>query len=97
MVLQPWEDSVEEAFERKALKYSELAADAEQRGWKARIYPVEVGCRGFFGRSTVKLLRDLGMQGQVVQQIVKSLSNTAEECSRWLWMKRKDRVWARKQ
>ncbi|KAJ7999811.1 hypothetical protein DPEC_G00198290 [Dallia pectoralis] len=31
----PWEAAVEEAFERKSLKYTELAADAEQRGWKA--------------------------------------------------------------
>ncbi|KAJ8251061.1 hypothetical protein GJAV_G00216820 [Gymnothorax javanicus] len=32
----PWEDAVEEAFKRKSLKYAELAADAEQRGWKAK-------------------------------------------------------------
>jgi hypothetical protein len=93
----PWEDSVEEAYERKRLKYSELAADAEQRGWKVRIYPVEVGCRGFVGRSSVRFLKDLGMRGQALQQIVKSLSNAAEEASRWLWLKRKDSIWACRQ
>ena len=25
----------------------ELGAEAEQRAWKVRIFPVEVGCRGF--------------------------------------------------
>ncbi|KAJ8011633.1 hypothetical protein DPEC_G00060290 [Dallia pectoralis] len=49
----PWEAAVEEAFERKSLKYTELAADAEQRGWKAKVCPVEVGCRGFVGNSTI--------------------------------------------
>lgn len=43
----PWEDSVEEAYERKKLRYADLGAEAEQRGWKVRVCPVEVGCRGF--------------------------------------------------
>ena len=33
----PWEDSVVEAYERKKLRYVELGAEAEQRGWKVRI------------------------------------------------------------
>lgn len=37
----PWEDSVEEAYERKKL------TEAEQRGSKVRVCPVEVGSRGF--------------------------------------------------
>lgn len=48
----PWEDGVEEAFERKCLKYSELPTEATQNGWKVRIFPVEVGCRGFHHQST---------------------------------------------
>lgn len=32
----PWENAVEEAYERKKLRYTELAADAQQRGWKAK-------------------------------------------------------------
>ena len=42
----PFEDSVEEAYERKKLRYADLGAEAEQRGWKTRICPVEVGCVG---------------------------------------------------
>ncbi|MGH0150319.1 UNVERIFIED_CONTAM: hypothetical protein FKN15_050191 [Acipenser sinensis] len=37
----PWEDAVDEAYERKKLRYSEIAAEAEQRGWKVQVYPVE--------------------------------------------------------
>ncbi|XP_056138426.1 hydrocephalus-inducing protein homolog [Lampris incognitus] len=36
----PWEAAVQEAFERKKLRYTELAMEAEQRGWRAKIYPV---------------------------------------------------------
>ncbi len=36
----PWEDAIEEAYERKNLHYSNLAAEAEDRGWKIRVRPV---------------------------------------------------------
>ena len=54
----PWEDAIEEAYERKKLRYSNLAAEAEDRGWKIRVRPVEVGCRGFVASTTAKLLRE---------------------------------------
>ena len=38
----PWEDAVDEAFERKHLRYAELAAEAQQRGWNTEVRPVEV-------------------------------------------------------
>ena len=92
----PWEDAVEEAYERKSLKYAELAADAEQRGWKAKVCPVEVGCRGFVGKTTTRLLKDLGIRGQAQRQAIKALSRAAEWASRWLWVKRRDATWAPK-
>ena len=92
----PWEDAMEEAYERKHLRYSELAAEARQRGWNAEVRPVEVGCRGFVGTSTTKLLRDLGVKGQSQRTAVKAASEAAERSSQWLWMKRKDPSWAPK-
>ncbi|KAG7478790.1 hypothetical protein JOB18_008583 [Solea senegalensis] len=35
----PGEDGVEEAYERKKNKYSDLAAEASQNSWKANIFP----------------------------------------------------------
>jgi len=43
----PWEDAVDEAYERKKLWYAHLATEAGQWGWRVQVYPVEVGCRGF--------------------------------------------------
>ena len=91
----PWEDAMEEAYVRKSLRYAELAADAEQRGWKAKVCPVDVGCRGFVGRSTTRLLKDMGI-GQAQRQAIKALSSAAEQASRWLWVKRRDTSWAPK-
>ncbi|KAI3351347.1 hypothetical protein L3Q82_005893 [Scortum barcoo] len=44
-----------------------------QRGWKTKVYPVEVGCRGFVDRSATRLLKELGIRGQ---------ANAAFQCCR---------------
>lgn len=45
--------------ERKTLRYTELATDAQQRGWNAKENPAEVGQRGFVASSTIRSLKDL--------------------------------------
>ena len=37
----PWEDRMEEAFERKRAKYEELAGECQNRGWRTRCNPIE--------------------------------------------------------
>ncbi|KAJ8333436.1 hypothetical protein SKAU_G00414440 [Synaphobranchus kaupii] len=54
----PWEDAIDEAYERKKLRYANLAAEAEERGWDVKLRPVEVGCRGFVASSTTRLLKE---------------------------------------
>lgn len=76
-----WEDAVEKAYKHKSLKYAELEADVEQRGWKAKVCPVEVTCRGFVGKSVIKIIKDLGITGQAQGQAVKALSSAPEQSS----------------
>lgn len=83
-----------EAFERKKLCYTDLVAEAAARGWKAEVRPVEVGCRGFVASSTTRLHKDFGISGQVQRKTIKALTNMVERSSHWLWIKRKDPVWA---
>ncbi len=92
----PWEDAVEEAFERKKLRYSNLADEAENRGWKIKVRPVEVGCRGFVAKSTSKTLTEIGVRRQAQRREIKELADTAERTSHWLWMKRSDTSWTAK-
>ncbi|XP_019217589.1 uncharacterized protein LOC109203016 [Oreochromis niloticus] len=92
----PWEEAIEEAFECKKLRYANLAAEAEDRGWKIKVRPVEVGCRGFATSTTAKLLREIGIRGQAQRQAIRELVNTAERTSHWLWLKRADITWAAK-
>lgn len=62
-----WEDSVEEAYERKKLHYTELAAEAKPCDWNTKVYPIEVGCRGFVASSTIRLLKELRIHGQTLR------------------------------
>ena len=80
----PWEDAIDEAFELKGLRYANLAAEAEGWGWNVKVWPVEVGCRGFVARSTTRLLKEVGIRGQT------------QRSSHWLWLKRRDATWAAK-
>ncbi|TKS75818.1 hypothetical protein D9C73_010021 [Collichthys lucidus] len=89
----PAEESIEAAFEQKKAKYSELAAECQMAGWKTTIYPVEVGCRGYVGLSTTRLLRDAGVPGGNLKKATKELAEEAAKGSFWLWLRRKDRYW----
>ncbi|TWW57325.1 hypothetical protein D4764_07G0000440 [Takifugu flavidus] len=92
----PWEEAISEAYERKRLRYANLAAEAEERGWSVKVWPVEVGCRGFVSRTTTKLLKEMGIRGQAQRRAVKELAATAEQSSHWLWLKRRDILWVAK-
>lgn len=89
----PWEGGVEAAYERKRAKYSDLATECREAGWKAVICPVEVGCRGFVGSSSARLLRDMGCSGARHRKAMKELAEEAEKGSFWLWLRRKEKGW----
>ena len=67
----PWEDAVCEAYECKTPRYTDLANEAEQKGWRTQVFPVEVSCRIFLAMSTTRPLKWMGVQGQALQQAIK--------------------------
>lgn len=89
----PWEERCEEAHERKSAKYLELMESCQQRGWKAWLFLVEVGCRGFPAQSVWKMFQKLGVKGQQRRAAVRKLGERAERSSCWLWHRREDPEW----
>ena len=81
----PWEEGVEEAYERKMLSYSELVQECRTRGWKTWCLPFEVGCRGFAAQSLWRCLKTLGIVGKVRSSLIKHAENAAEYASRWIF------------
>nr|XP_061825268.1 uncharacterized protein LOC133612115 [Nerophis lumbriciformis] len=91
----PWEEGMEAAFERKRDEYLELASECAQAGWRPFTYPVEVGCRGYTGASTQRLLKSLGIKGSNLKKALKALGEEAEQGSFWLWLRRNDKAWGK--
>ena len=83
----PWEERMEEAFERKREKYESLVNDCHKQGWKARCLSVEVGCRGFAGQSLCRAYTALGITGESRRRAIRNNTEAAEKASRWLWIK----------
>ncbi len=92
-LIVPWETRMYEAYERKKLKYSELCNDCREKGWAVWCYPVEVGCRGFVGTSTIRALREIGLTGKERTKTVNEMSDVAERASSWLWLRRSESRW----
>lgn len=73
----PWEDAVEETYERKKLRYTELAAQVQQQSWRAEVHSVEVGCRSFRATATSRLM--MRVRGKAPCRTVRDLSRAAEK------------------
>jgi hypothetical protein len=89
----PWEEAFDEANERKRARYAELEELVRGKGWSAWTFPVEIGARGFPGRSVYRLLTALGVRGRDLRDAVRRLGDTAERTSCWLWWKRNQSSW----
>ncbi len=89
----PWEEGLEAAYERKKAKYADLFTERRESGWSVSLYPVEVGARGFVGRSASCLLKNLGLRGATLSRSTKEFSEEAEKASHWLWLKRQNKAW----
>ena len=83
----PWEERIEEANERKRADYQELVEESRERGRRTCYEPIEVGCRGFAGRSLCKVLSGLGVTGAAKKRAIQSTSEAAAKATRRLWSK----------
>ena len=81
----PWEDHLEEAFERKKTKYETLRADCETNGWHCNVVPVEIGCRGYTAKSLSRYLRGIVLKGITHNKTIEELEAAAETASSWIW------------
>lgn len=89
----PWEERRDGANERKRAKYQEPVEECRRQGWKTICEPLEVGCRGFAGRSLCRVFTRLGLVGEAKRKAIRSTTEAAEKATRWLWIKRAD-SWA---
>ena len=87
----PYESRIDYQHQYKTAKYADLATEIKKEGFSCNILAVEVGARGFVGTSVFKVLSQLGIKGRKRTRAMKSLSETAEKSSSWLWSKRNEK------
>ena len=81
----PWEENMGWAHERKLERYEDLRAESVEKGWRCEVFAVEVGCRGFSGRSVVGFLKRVGVSGKVLRACIRDVGQVAEAASAWIW------------
>lgn len=82
-----WEVCMEDAYEMKCAKYQELVEQCKNPGWNTLCIPTEVGCQGFAGHTLCKVMPQLGILGLEKKRVIKSIIDSVEKATRWLWIK----------
>ena len=89
----PSEERIEVSGELKRSKYQEIAEEGKAKGWKVKIWAVEVGCKGFPAASMSSLLKDLGYSGTQRKNWLKKIGMAAETASSTLWKCSQYKTW----
>lgn len=86
----PYESRIDGAHVYKTEKYSDLAKELIKKGHRAKVFAVEVGARGFVGRSVYELLSKVNISGRARTKAIRLLSEIAERSSYWIWTRRNE-------
>ena len=84
----PYESRIDDAHVYKTHKYSDLAKELREAGFKTKVFAVEVGARGFVAASTYSLMKQLAASGKSRTRTLKAMGEAAEKASSWIWSRR---------
>lgn len=80
---------------RKEARYNkELIPGIIAAGWKARLFTIEVGCRGFWHHTVPALLNYFGLTKRKKKETLQEAALTALRCSYSIWLARNNRKWS---
>ena len=85
----PWEESREEAHERKKNWYETLRADCVEKGWICHVIPIEVGCRSFLGHTVISFLSKIRITDCSLKVTSYRLQTIVQYASSWIWSRTK--------
>ena len=87
----PWEENMEAATKRKQSRYASISDMLRKRGWMVTLLTVEVGSRGFAGKSLNYLLKGFGCKW--AKSTRRLIGERARHCSYVIWLSRKMQGW----
>ena len=77
----PWEDSIEASNMLKSEKYSDLAKDLEDSGFRVKLLPVEVSARGLVGKLAYTFLTQIGLSSRERTKVMTKMSEAVGAAS----------------
>ena len=84
----PIEENIQQRNCDKRKKYEGLIEGCKGNGWKAHLFCVEVGARGFVADSLFGSMRKLGMTNREVNETRYKVSKIALRCSYAIYIQR---------
>ena len=84
----PLEENMQQRNSDKRKKYEELIEGCRANDWKAHLFCVEVGARGFVADSFFGAMRRLGLKNSEVKEMKRKVSNIALRCSYAIYIQR---------
>ena len=91
----PSEENIQQRNFDKRKKYESLIEGCRANDWKAHLFCVEIGARGFVADSFFGAMRKLGMKNREVKDIRRKVSNIALRCSYAIYIQRERQVFVK--
>ena len=88
------ESNFESQRARKDTRYQQLLADISAKGWKARLFTVEVGCRGMYHHTLPHLFNFFDIPRHQKKKALNEVAVIALRCSYTIWLSRDNRIWS---
>ena len=88
------ESNFESQRARKESRYQQLLADIEGTGWSAKLFTVEVGCRGLYHHTLPHLFNYFNIPRQRKKKALNEVAVIALRCSYTIWLSRDNRIWS---
>ena len=89
----PCEENIEVQHNKKLMRYQDLKADCEVKGWKVYLFAVEVGARGYTGQSLSTCLKSLGLRNRPLRSCLEGAGDEALRTSFWVWFLKENDSW----
>ena len=84
----PSEENIQQRNLDKRKKYESLIEQCQLNNWKANLFCVEVGARGFVADSFFGAMKKLGLKNCEVKEMRRIISSTALRCSYSIYIQR---------
>ena len=85
----PFESQQEQSHDYKTSKYEDLKKELEKEGYSITVKAVEIRARGFVAGTLYQFLEQIGINRCNKSKSMKRLAEITENCSMWIWNKRK--------